>query len=394
MFQIIKPGTNFNIVAKQKYTAIFSAILVIASFVVLAVIGLNYGIDFKGGSDIVVSFTKTVDSQQVRDAAVKAGFDDASVQLFGPAEKNQFLIQTRLVSVMNKEKIEQVQAAITPLSAIEREAWSEEQPDRYDLTLATQVEPSALVSAIEAGASLRKVEVEQVGTPDERKYTVRFEDLQSFVREGFATALPDAFNTERGLDRLETVGARVGGQLREDGLTAFLLAILAILVYIAVRFDIRYAPGAVLALVHDVIITMGVLTLLEMEINLPILASVLTIVGYSLNDTIVIFDRIRENYTLGRGGRNLVEIVNTSVNETLSRTLMTSLTTLIAVAIIAYVGSGLIQNFALTLIIGIIVGTYSSIFIASPVLIVMDAWLKTRQEARELTRSQTSVEGA
>jgi preprotein translocase SecF subunit len=130
-----------------------------------------------------------------------------------------------------------------------------------------------------------------------------------------------------------------------------------------------------------------------MEINLPILASILTIVGYSLNDTIVVFDRIRENYTAGRGGSNLYEIINTSLNETLSRTLITSLTTVFAVATIAIVGSGLIENFAITLLIGVIIGTYSSICVASPIMLMMDTFMRNRQKAKDLIAArETTVE--
>ena len=389
MFQIVKPGSNFDFIGKQKAFLGLSTLLILGSLLLLFVKGPNYGIDFRGGSDIILSFEEEVSSEQVRDAAAQAGLEDASVQRFGSGERAQFLVQTREVSVVNAETIPKIAEKIEEVAPLKNQSWSPEQPDRFDIELGESVDTDALRNKVEEVDGLEGITVEEAPTSiAPNAYVIKFQDLGARIRAGFEEALPDAFNEETGLERLETVGARVGEQLREDGLTAVLLALVAILIYIAARFDIRYAPGAVAALFHDVLFSMGVLTLVGMEINLPILASILTIVGYSLNDTIVVFDRIRENYTAGHGGSNLREIINTSLNETLSRTLITSLTTLFAVGIIAWLGSGLIENFAWTLVIGVLVGTYSSIFIASPILLAMDTFLRNQQKAKELRASQ------
>lgn len=390
MFQIFPPGTKFDIVGKQKSFLLLSALLVIASIALVAIKGLNYGIDFKGGSDIILKFEKDVTSEQVRDTAQKIGLGDAAVQLFGPPENNQFLVQTKEVSVMTEDKLLPVSQALTELGSTDKpeDIWDINQPDRVDVSFPNAMELAAIDQKIEA-LGFKEVEVEKVETGTGNNYVIRFRDLGSKVREGFAQELPDAFSADTGLNRMETVGARVGGQLREDGITSLLLSLLAILIYIAVRFDIRYAPGAVLALFHDVLISLGIIALFQMEVSLTTLASILTIVGYSLNDTIVVFDRIRENYTAGRGGSNLREIINTSLNETLNRTVITSLTTFLAVIVIVWLGSGLIQSFATTLLIGIVVGTYSSLFIASPVLLVMDRWVQNQQAAKKLRQSQS-----
>src|SRR5690606_30911814 len=147
----------------------------------------------------------------------------------------------------------------------------------------------------------------------------------------------------------------------------------------AIRFDMRYAPGAVVALIHDVIITFGVIVLTQMEISLETVAALLAIVGYSLNDTIVTFDRIRENLSGGVEGE-LAEVVNTSINECLSRTLLTSITTLLAVAALAVIGTGVIRDFSMTLVIGVLIGTFSSIFVASPVMLWMDGVVERRKK--------------
>jgi preprotein translocase subunit SecF len=172
--------------------------------------------------------------------------------------------------------------------------------------------------------------------------------------------------------RSEWVGPKVGQQLRTAGVSSLVYALLFIMLYIAVRFDLRFAPGAVVALIHDVLITMGIFTIARVEVTLATIAALLTIVGYSLNDTIVVFDRIREN--LGKiRERALSQVVNVSINETLSRTLLTSITTLLVVSVILTVGwRTTIRDFAFALLIGVLVGTYSSIFVASPIVVWLD----------------------
>jgi preprotein translocase subunit SecF len=169
-----------------------------------------------------------------------------------------------------------------------------------------------------------------------------------------------------------------------------LYALIGILIYIALRFDFRYSPGAVLALVHDTIITMGVFALLQIKFTQPIIAALLTVIGYSLNDTIVVYDRIRENVARFKT-KNLVDVINLSINETLSRTILTSLTTLLVVVSIVILGGGLIQDFAVALLVGILVGTYSSICVASPLVTVLDAYFKKRAtEPRDVTAAAAS----
>ena len=189
------------------------------------------------------------------------------------------------------------------------------------------------------------------------------------------------------IPRLEKVGATAGKQLRNQGILAVLYALLFVLAYIALRFDFRYSPGAILALFHDVSITVGIFVLTQQEFNLPIIAALLAIVGYSLNDTIVVYDRIRENLDTGRG-RGIVDTINISVQDCLSRTILTSVTTFVAVLAIFLYGGGIIKNFAFAMMVGVIVGTYSSIFIASPVVVAMNNYLENRKiQAEEIARA-------
>jgi preprotein translocase subunit SecF len=177
-------------------------------------------------------------------------------------------------------------------------------------------------------------------------------------------ALSERVEGEVELRRVEFVGPQVGDELTEDGALAVLVALIAILMYVAMRFEWRFAVGSVVALVHDVIITVGLFALLKIEFDLPVLAAVLAVIGYSLNDTIVVFDRIRENFRKMRKGTPL-QIVNQSLNETLSRTLMTSLTTILVLLALFFLGGEIIHGFAFALLIGVLIGTYSSIYVAS-----------------------------
>ena len=206
-------------------------------------------------------------------------------------------------------------------------------------------------------------EIVEFGSPAEVLIKTQISGSTAEISEKLTTALGDTFT----LRRVESVGPKIGKELQADALKAIGLALLLILVYIAFRFDRYYALGSVVALIHDVLITLGVFSLLDYEINLSIVAAFLTIVGYSLNDTIVVFDRIRENFPKHMK-KALDEVVNISLNETLNRTVITSLTTLMVVTILFIWGGKVINLFAFALIVGVFVGTYSSLFVASPVM--------------------------
>ena len=206
-------------------------------------------------------------------------------------------------------------------------------------------------------------EIVEFGSPDEVLIKTQLSGSSSEISEKLTTALGETFT----LRRVESVGPKIGKELQTDALKAISLALLLILIYISFRFDRYYALGSVMALIHDVLITLGVFSLLRYEINLSIVAAFLTIVGYSLNDTIVVFDRIRENIPKYMK-KTLDDVVNISLNETLNRTVITSLTTMMVVVILVVWGGKVINLFAFALIVGVFVGTYSSIFVASPVM--------------------------
>jgi len=254
-----------------------------------------------------------------------------------------------------------------------------------------QVETSDLRDALRE-LDLGQVVVQDFGRREDREFLVRVEkketDLQA-LQQTIEEALKKRFGEQSlELRRTELVGPKVGAELRKKGMYAVLYAILGILVYITWRFEFRFAVGAILALMHDALITIGVFSVMNKEIDLPIVAAILTIIGYSINDTIVVFDRIRENMRRIRR-QSIDRVINESINETLSRTLLTSLTTLIVVAALFILGGAVIHNFAFALIIGIVVGTYSSIYIASPAVIYWET-IRTRLAQKRMAGRNSS----
>ena len=209
-------------------------------------------------------------------------------------------------------------------------------------------------------------EIVEFGSPDEVLIKTQL-GSSSIISEKLTTALGKSFT----LRRVESVGPKIGKEMQTDALKAISLALLLILIYVAFRFDRYYALGSVKAIIHDVLITLGVFSLLDYEINLSIVAAFLTIVGYSLNDTIVVFDRIRENIPKYMK-KTLDNVVNISLNETLNRTVITSLTTMMVVGILFVWGGKVINLFAFALIVGVFIGTYSSLFVASPVMVFFE----------------------
>ena len=270
----------------RKPAMLMSATLILVSILSLAILKLNVGIDFTGGSVIEVGYQQSVELQPIRNALETSGFGDAIVQHFGSAKE----VLIRLVPKVDQDK----------------------------------AELSSQIIAILNEASDSRIDVR----------------------------------------RVDFVGPQVGEELTEDGGLAVLYALIAILIYVSLRFEFRFSLGAVAALIHDVVITLGIFSVLQLDFDLSVLAAILAVIGYSLNDTIVVFDRVRENFRKIRK-KTAQEVTNISINQTISRTLMTSLTTLLVLLSLFFLGGEVIHSFALALIIGVVVGTYSSIYVAT-----------------------------
>ncbi len=293
--------TDYNFSSKFKIANIFSLILFISSVVLITIKGLNYGIDFKGGTLIELRSLNT-DVSSIRSSLYDMNLGDINVKKFG--KEGDFLI-----------KVEQ------------------------------QGENNKLIPKIKK-------------------------------------KLSDNLNSEVNFRRVENVGPKVSAELLQSGIIAISLSLVAMLFYIWVRFEWQFSIGAIAALFHDVVITLGIFSFLSLEINLSIVAAVLTIVGYSMNDTVVIYDRVRENLNKYQK-LDISNIANLSINETLARTIITSITTLLALFSIFILGGEILRGFSFAMILGVFIGTYSSIFVASPILKFFKVSYKTIEKEEE-----------
>ena len=293
--------TNYNFSSNFKIANVFSLILFILSVVFITIKGLNYGIDFKGGTLIELRSLNT-DISSIRNSLYDMNLGDINVKKFG--KEGDFLI-----------KVEQ------------------------------QGENNKLIPKIKK-------------------------------------KLSDNLNSEVNFRRVENVGPKVSAELLQSGIIAISLSLAAMLFYIWVRFEWQFSIGAIVALFHDVVITLGIFSLLSLEINLSIVAAVLTIVGYSMNDTVVIYDRVRENLNKYQK-LDISNIANLSINETLARTIITSITTLLALFSIFILGGEILRGFSFAMILGVFIGTYSSIFVASPILKFFKVSYKTIEKEEE-----------
>jgi preprotein translocase subunit SecF len=379
MAQWIKPNINIKFTERFRLAQVISGLAIAISIGALGfnafVRGgaLNFGTDFRGGSEIQVEFSRAVTVAQVRAALNRAGFKGAEVvRVTGTSRENFFLLRLTEVSAFSAA----VQAKLK--AALEKK-FQKENVRRFDyksgsdkIYLHFKRKFKVSTEEVEAVFVKNKVELQQVqrfGRAEDNVFEVILAGLDRDIRRIFDSAMGKG--TVKDVPQVESVGAKMGKQLRDDGIKSVIYALLLMLVYIAFRFDFRYAPGAVVALAHDVLITTGLFAITWQEFSLVVVAALLTIAGYSVNDTIVVYDRIRENVAKLRD-RKFPLVVNASVNETLSRTLLTSLTTLFTCISIWVVGTGVLKVFAFALTAGVLVGTYSSIFIASPMVIYLN----------------------
>ncbi len=293
---------KFDFVKSMGMTGGFSALMVLVSLIYLGIHGIDYGIDFKGGTEIQVKYSEGVTIDQVRGAFKNLGVGEVGVQRFG--ESPEFVIRFQgQQGKTDKETNELLQADIAKVK-----------------------------TALESGG---------------------LKDLSPDFR------------------RVDSVGPQVGAELKKNGFLAVFYCLLVILIYVGLRFDYTYSPGAVICLAHDTIITLAIFVAVGKEVNIPILAAVLTLIGYSLNDTIVVFDRIRETEDTF-SDKPLAFVVNKAINDTLARTIITSSTTFVCGMFLYLFAGGTIEDIAFAICVGIFFGTYSSIFVAAPLILVAD----------------------
>jgi preprotein translocase subunit SecF len=369
-------AVNIDWLGKKWYFLGFSLIFSVAG--VLSILfwhHINLGVDFKGGTLVYVQFDRTPNADRIRQAMDRAGIHDARIQTFGPAANRQVII-----SLAQKE---------TQESALDvgRQTIVDALKANYSGTSAQNQGKLDLDSVSQAALTQFLLEKDSeglkggTGAQDQASKIVNYRDHQlgglfasldqlngvadpAVVRELKQSAYLSGFS----VFRVEIIGPQVGAQLRKQALLATLYSLAGMLVYLWFRFELIYGIAAVVAVFHDTLITVGAFSLTNREITLTVIAAILTLIGYSMNDTIVVFDRIRENLRLSRR-EDLTSVVNRSINQTLSRTVLTSGLTFLTVLSLYLFGGEVLRGFSFALVIGILIGTYSSIAVAAPMLV-------------------------
>ncbi|MCB9740058.1 MAG: protein translocase subunit SecF [Deltaproteobacteria bacterium] len=446
--EIFKPGVVWDFLGRRRVFFAVSAAMVLLSVLSLTILGFNKGIDFKGGTKIVVGFKSDapVEREALREMlgeflkTASGGSDvgqievqDFSVGSGATTDSKDFLLLTEITSLVTDEQKQGIIAKLGeafPGAAID---VAKEGEDRFFVNLAAAAnvnETYEKLTGVFGAAGFPKITVnsdvqrqievnnyrtlQMAATEDENigeaeikqredaakaamaedlkkrsddRFTVTIEEFKAKLTDSMKQKYGDGFIAVR---ESTSVSPSVAGDMLNQGLVAILYAILGIIIYITLRFDVRYAPGAVIALLHDVFIVIGCFSIAQIKFTMPIIAAVLTIAGYSINDTIVVFDRIRE--VIEKYPKAPMRmVINNAVSQTLSRTVLTSATTQMAVLSIFLLGGGLIRDFAFAMCVGLVVGTYSSIFIASPLFLTLHEIFEARRAEAAATGDAAAV---
>jgi preprotein translocase subunit SecF len=379
-FDIIPHDTKFDFVGKR-YIAVTLSLIANAAVILWAVFhGLNFGVDFAGGTELEVQFAQGVDASAIRKSVEDLGFKDASVQTYGAESEHSYLIRVGRIALMSQEDVNRVVQAVQAKFPVQGTPhFNADTGDKIDFQFqGTPPTPDQLRKVLQdAGVSVRDVREEAGLTAGTKSFAVITQGIQDKIERDLSARFGAAKPEVR---RVEYVGPAVGRELRNQGFKAILYAMGLIVIYVGFRFDFRFSPGVIIALIHDAIITLGYFGFTGREFNLTSVAVILTVVGYSVNDTVVVYDRIRENQGKLKGKR-LADLVNVSINEVLGRTFLTSFATALSLVGLLVYGVGTIFDFSAGMLVGIISGTYSTWFIAAP----MTIWLEERAEKKKGT---------
>lgn len=374
-------NTNIDFLGKKWYFLTFSLIFSVAGVLSMAFWhGIPLGVDFRGGTLVYVKYSHTPDPSAIHNEIERAGLKNARVQRYGQPSNNEVLIaldiQETSEQALDKGKTQIIQA-------LESHATPGKQDLNNSSSLAItnyllEKDPLHLGPGTGSDANPRYTSIAQaiVDYRDKAKGGVleSVDELKGVAAPAVVTSLQDNFFvSDFGIRNVEIVGPQVGQQLRKQAVLATLYSLGGMLIYLGFRFEWIYGVAAVLTVFHDTLITVGAFSLLNWEISLTVIAAILTLIGYSNNDTIVVFDRIRENIKLLRR-ENLADIVNKSINQTLSRTILTAGLTFLTVLALFLFGGEVLHGFSFALVIGILIGTYSSIAIAAPILVAYQEW--------------------
>jgi len=389
--EFFKQHKVYDFMGMRRFWIVVSLIVTIGSGILLGVYpGPNYGTDFRGGTEIEVAFTQATSTGEIREAVVGSGqFSEPDIVPVAKEGVWQFLVRVQEISTVDDTTKDQIKKAL----CLGVEAPNDD-PNCPIAARATEIKFSAggdkISARFDANPDLERIQNQLHTIPNVklRKGTVtspnpqvtntrdhrvdiqlqsKGDQLLDVIRAKLGAKVPDHAL------RVEWVGPKAGKQLRDSARNALAISIVFIMIYLAFRFDLRFAPGVVLACLHDALAVLGAFVLAHKEVTLSTIAAALTIVGYSMNDTVVVYDRIRENLGKHRG-KSFAEIINLSVSETLSRTVLTSGATMLSVLPFFIWGTGVIKDFAFAMVVGIVAGTYSSIYVAAP----LTEWIDRR----------------
>ncbi|MGA8154073.1 MAG: protein translocase subunit SecF [Terriglobales bacterium] len=374
-------NTNIDFLGKKWYFLAFSLIFSVAGiFSMLFWHGIPYGVDFRGGTLVYVKFAQPPNDSAIRAAMDRAGLHQVRIQSYGQAGSNEVLIDVSEKET-NEQALDRSKTAIINALETNAPAGKEDLNNASVLSLKNYLlQKDPLHLGTDADQRYGAVAQAIADYRDKTKGGVlsSLDELKGAVDPAVLTSLPDGFFVSGfGVRNVEIVGPQVGAQLRRQALLATAYSLAGMLIYLAVRFEWIYGVAAVITVFHDTLITVGAFSLMNKEISLTVIAAILTLIGYSNNDTIVVFDRIRENLKLMRREK-LSDIVNRSINQTLSRTILTAGLTFLTVLALYLFGGEVLHGFSFALVIGILIGTYSSIAIAAPILVAYQDWRTNR----------------
>ncbi len=372
-FRLVPDNPNIPFMKYGNVFFIIGILITLTSLSFLFTKGLNYGVDFRGGTEVFVRFPGNPAANDIRETLAAIGYTEAGVQSYGDVNKGEYLIRVESEDLKLKSYQANFQTALDSLASKDQPALVRYSEDRLYVIYDKPVDPEQIKTAL-AKVQDQKIQIDHIskfGRASVNEYIVQFSGAGNRI----VNALKAKFGeTKVEVLQIEEVGQKVGGELRQQALGAVLISMLLLLVYIWFRFDFEFAPGAILALVHDTSVILGVFALFQLPFDLASIAAVLTVVGYSINDTIVTYDRARENMKKFHG-KSFEDIINFSINETLGRTILTSITVLMATGTLYYLGGPITENFALALCVGVICGVYSTMCVASPVTIYIRRYM-------------------
>jgi preprotein translocase subunit SecF len=376
----IKTGRIYDFMSIRKYWIAFSILASVASMLLLWKPGPRFGIDFLGGTELTVQFSGAVTTDALREALERMGNERPEVV---PTQNaNEYILRVEKTSALAPRERDAIKRRVEDdlRAHPEKGTLGEFRLSPGGDHLVVQVNSGNLdargVATLlkDAQANVRGDTAVQVGSADEHRWQVPLVGIGDRIFADLVKPRDQGgVGVEGRLNASVWVSPKAGRELRDAAIKAVLYSIVFIMIFVAFRFDLRFAPGGILALTHDALVTLGFFVITRKEVTISTVAAILTVVGYSMNDTIIVYDRIRENLARKKNAR-MLDVINLSVSEMLSRTILTSVTVVLSISAFAFIGTGVIADFAWAMIIGVVAGTYSSIYVAAPVT----EWIDSR----------------